>query len=142
MSNPQKLQAAMKYAMANRPKVGGFPFLAECLRQAGALHNLWALPSTQSTYLMVEGAIVNQGTPLITGMAEIPAFNKMDLITALRTDQEGRSTFPEFLLASWKAGVVRYDVDFLAHKVVYFGAHDESYEESYPSVEVGNIPFE
>lgn len=91
---------------------------------------------------MMDGAVVNQGTPLITGMTEIPAFNKADLITALRTDQEGRSTFPEFLLATWKAGVVRYDVDFFAHKVTYFGADDQSYEESYPLVDVGSIPFE
>jgi uncharacterized protein YbcV (DUF1398 family) len=31
----ESLQAAQKHAMAHRPKVGGFPFLAECLRRPG-----------------------------------------------------------------------------------------------------------
>ena len=48
----EKLQAAQKRAMAIRPKVGGFPYLAEVLRQAGVKRNLWFLPSCQSLYLM------------------------------------------------------------------------------------------
>lgn len=31
----ENLQAAQKHAMTIRPKVGGFPFLAETLRRAG-----------------------------------------------------------------------------------------------------------
>lgn len=134
----QKLQAAMKYAMANRPKVGGFPFLAECLRKAGVEKNVWSLPGAQSIYLTKEGAIVNQGTPLVSGMAEVPSFNEEALITALRTDQAGQSTFPEFLASAWKAGVVAYDVDFSARTVTYYGVQGEKYVESYPSVDVGN----
>ena len=44
--------------------------------------------------------------------------------------------FPEFLAASWHAGVVRYDVDFNAHTVAYYGCHGEEYVEAYPAVEV------
>jgi uncharacterized protein YbcV (DUF1398 family) len=51
-STIEKLQAAQKRAMAIRPKVGGFPYLAEVLRQAGVKRNLWFLPSCQSLYLM------------------------------------------------------------------------------------------
>lgn len=58
------------------------------------------------------------------------------LIRALRTDQAGQSTFPEFLKNSWEAGVVSYDVDFEARKVTYFGAQGESYTEAYPAVEL------
>jgi uncharacterized protein YbcV (DUF1398 family) len=39
------------------------------------------------------------------------------LISALRIDQAGKSTFPEFLAASWHAGIVRYDVDFQMRQV-------------------------
>lgn len=39
------LQAAHQRAMASRPRVGGFPFLAETLRQAGVTMNTWNLPS-------------------------------------------------------------------------------------------------
>jgi uncharacterized protein YbcV (DUF1398 family) len=35
----ENLQAAQKRAMAIRPKVGGFPVLAEVLRQAGVRRN-------------------------------------------------------------------------------------------------------
>jgi uncharacterized protein YbcV (DUF1398 family) len=54
----------------------------------------------------------------------------------LRTDQAGNSTFPEFLAASWKAGIVRYDVDFNARSVTYFGCNGEEYVEGYPGGEI------
>lgn len=131
-----KLTAAQKYAMSIRPSVGGFPVLAEVLRQADVLMNSWSLPSCQSTYLMKEGSVVQQGTPLVKGTHEIPKFDRQALINAIRTDQEGRSTFPEFLQSAWKAGVVGYDADFTGRKVTYYGASGESYLEEYPAVEV------
>ena len=54
----ENLEAAQKRALAIRPRVGGFPYLAETLRRAGC--------------------------------------------------------DSEFLAASWRGGVVRYDVDFTA----------------------------
>jgi uncharacterized protein YbcV (DUF1398 family) len=76
-----------------------------------------------------------QGVPLVSGSADVPAFNRKALITALRTDQAGESTFSEFLEASWRAGVVRYDVDFAARIVAYLGCNGEEYVEAYPAVE-------
>jgi uncharacterized protein YbcV (DUF1398 family) len=132
----ENLQAAQQRAVAIRPKVGGFPYLAEALRQAGVTRNLWSLPSCQSIFLTNDGPVVMQGTPLVSGTADVPAFDREALIQALRTDQGGKSTFPEFLAASWQAGVVRYDVDFTARTVAYYGAHGEQYVESYPAVEL------
>jgi uncharacterized protein YbcV (DUF1398 family) len=43
----------------------------------------------------------------------------------------------EFLEASWRAGVVRYDVDFAARTVAYHGCAGEEYIESYPEVSIG-----
>lgn len=131
-----KLIAAQKQAMSLRPKVGGFPVLAEVLRRAGVQLNSWSLPSCQSVFLMEEGAVVQQGTPLVTGTHEIPEFDRTALIKAIRADQEGRSTFPEFLAASWNAGVIGYDADFLQRKVTYYGTNGESYEEKYPAVDI------
>lgn len=125
--------------MANRPKIGGFPFLAECLRQAGVHRNIWALPGAQSIYVMEDVVLVQQGTPLMSGLAVVSVFDESALVTALRTDQSGRSTFPEFLLAAWNAGVVGYEVDFSAHTVMYYGARNEAYTESYPEVEVSGL---
>lgn len=132
----EKLQEAQQRAMAERPKIGGFPYLAETLRAAGVIRNLWFLPSCQSLYLTKDGSVVNQGTPLFIGAADVPAFDKEALIRALRIDQAGKSTFPEFLSAAWKAGVVRYEVDFTEHKVIYSGCYGEEYVEDYPAVEL------
>lgn len=142
MSPSQKrLQTALQYALAQRPKVGGFPFLAECLKQAGVLKNKWALPSTQSIYLMLDGVVVQQGNPLIQGWAEIPSFNEEALIHTLQKDQAGKSTFPEFLHAAWQAGVIEYEVDFVNRTVTYYGVGGESYTEAYPAVEVQDLQF-
>jgi uncharacterized protein YbcV (DUF1398 family) len=132
----ENLQAAQQRAMAGRPKVGGFPYLAETLRQAGVTRNLWFLPECESLYLTEHGPIVTQGTPRVTGTVDVPPFDREALITALRTDQAGKSTFPEFLGASWRAGVVRYDVDFAARKVAYYGSNGEGYVEEYPAVDL------
>lgn len=132
----ENLQAAQHRAMAIRPKVGGFPYLAEALRQAGVTRNLWFLPACQSIFLTNHGPVVMQGAPLLSGTADVPPFDRDALIKALRTDQAGESTFPEFLAASWHAGVVRYDVDFAARTVAYYGCNVEQYVESYPAVEL------
>jgi uncharacterized protein YbcV (DUF1398 family) len=130
------LQAAQKRAMAVRPKVGGFPYLAEVLRRAGVTKNLWFLPSCQSLYLTNDGPVAIPGTPLASGATDVPAFDREALIRALRTDQAGESTFPEFLAATWRAGVVRYDVDFAARNVAYYGCDGEAYIETYPAVDI------
>lgn len=129
-----KLEAAQKLAMANRPKVGGFPFLAETLRHAGVKKNTWTLPACESVYTMEGGAIVQLGTPLVVGTTQIPQFAEEALIRAIRSDQAGESTFPEFLQCAWDAGVVWYEVDFEQRTVVYGGAAGETYRESYPQV--------
>ena len=130
----ENLQAAQQRGMAGRPKVGGFPYLAETLRQAGVRRNHWTLPSCQSLFWTELGAVVIQGQPLISGMEDIPSFDREALVKAIRADQAGESTFPEFLAASWRAGVVRYDVDFEARVVRYYGCQDEEYVEEYPAV--------
>lgn len=133
----ENLEAAQKRAMAIRPRVSGFPYLAETLRRAGVARNLWSLPACQSIFLTDQGPVVIQGTPLVSGAADVPAFDREALIKTLRIDQAGESTFPEFLSASWRAGVVRYDVDFLERTVSYYGCNGEVYVEAYPAVEIG-----
>lgn len=130
------LQAAQQRGSAGRPKVGGFPYLAETLRRAGVTRNVWFLPACESLYLTADGPVVMQEHPLVTGAADVPPFDQNALIAALRVDQAGESTFPEFLSASWHAGVVRFDVDFNARAVTYYGCNGEAYSEQYSSVEL------
>jgi uncharacterized protein YbcV (DUF1398 family) len=137
MSNAiSNLQAAQQRAMAGRPKAGGFPYLAETLRRAGVTHNVWFLPACESLYLTHEGPVVVQDAPLVDGAVDVPRFDQQALLMALRRDQAGNSTFPEFLAASWRAGVIRYEVDFAERVVTYYGCNGESYLEQYPAVEV------
>jgi uncharacterized protein YbcV (DUF1398 family) len=128
----ENLQSAQQRAMAGRPKVGGFPYLAETLRRAGVTRNVWVLPACESLYLTTQGPVVMQGTPLVSGAVDVPSFNQAALIKALRTDPAGDSTFAEFLMAAWRAGVVRYAVDLVARTVTYEGCLGEEYLESYP----------
>lgn len=132
----EKLQQAQAKAMAIRPAVGGFPHLAETLRQAGVTRNIWTLPASQSVYMLDAGPVVVQGSPLVSGFADVPPFDQEALIRALRTDQAGNSTFPEFLMAAWQAGVVRYEADFEARTVLYQGVNGEEYVEEYPLVKI------
>jgi uncharacterized protein YbcV (DUF1398 family) len=119
-----------------RADINGFPYLAETLRQAGVTRNIWSLPAFQSLYLTELGPVVTIGAPLASGLVDVPPFDRDALIAALRTDQAGTSTCPEFLAASWRAGVVRYDVDFAARTVVYYGVNGEEYVEAYPAVDL------
>jgi uncharacterized protein YbcV (DUF1398 family) len=66
------LEAAQQRAMAGRPKVGGFPYLAETLRRAGVQYHHWFLPACQSLYLTQQGPVVSQGAPLFAGMSDVP----------------------------------------------------------------------
>jgi uncharacterized protein YbcV (DUF1398 family) len=78
-----------------------------------------------------------QGKPLVDGAADVPVFDERALIRALRVDQAGESTLPEFLDASWRAGVIRYDVNLEARTVAYQGCNGEEYIEAYPTVSIG-----
>ncbi len=128
------LQAAMERGATVRPKAGGFPYLAESLRQAGVTHCRMAVPANAFLYLTGHGNVVIQGEPLVTGFALTPQFDEASLIAALRADQAGETTFPEFVRACWHAGIVWYDVNTTARTCTYYGANGDSYTEDYPPV--------
>lgn len=123
-------------AAAIRPRVGGFPYLAEVLRQAGVTAYFFDVPSMSVIYATGEGDVLQPGLPLRTEKTLIPPFDELALVSALRADQNGQSTFPEFVEASFRAGVVRYEVDTAARTCSYFGVHGQRYVEHYPAVEV------
>lgn len=129
-----KLQAAQQQAMADMPPGAGFPYLAEVLRQAGVRTNTWWLPAMQSLYQTDLGPVLVPGTPLIDTMTEVPQFDRHALIEALRADQAGHTTFPEFASAAWNSGVLSYVVDLEKRTCTYFGSNGEQYIESYPAV--------
>ena len=131
----------MQFAFSNRPKIGGFPYLAECLKQAGVTKNVWFLPSANCLYYINKDLLANQGQPLIKQLTTVPIFDKDALIEAIRTDQSGKSTFPEFLTSIWNAGVITYVVDFTNRTTTYLGSHNESYCEDYPAVVVTGLEF-
>lgn len=136
MKLQKNLQNAMSKSEKVRPKIGGFPYLAECLREEGFIKNTWYLPSGDSFYFSKEDSLVIPGKSLIEDITVYPSYSEEELIRALRTDQAGKSTFPEFLMNTWKSGVVKYEVNFIDRYVVYYGANGEEYKEIYPAVEI------
>jgi len=129
-------KAAQERASAVRPKVGGFPYLAEALRQAGVNRYHHTVAADASLYLTDAGSVVTQGQPILDGMADVAPWDREALVAAIRTDQAGRSTYPQFAQACWAAGVVRYEVDLTARTCTYHGATGEHYVESYPHVDI------
>lgn len=127
---------AQRRAAEIRPAVGGFPVTAEVLRQAGIRRNEWTLPAAQSVYLTDAGAVVQTAPGVIVAIGDVPAFDRDAVIDALRADQAGRTTFPQFLDAIWSAGVTGYVVDFDQRTATYSGIDCETYVENYPLVEV------
>lgn len=130
----EKILNAQAMAQNAPPELRGFPYLAEQLRKAGIKKNIWYLPSCESIYFSEQGAVVIPGKNLLQSPTEVPIFQREMLIEALRKDQAGKSSFFEFLNSAWKAGVVRYVVDFENRTVIYYGIQEESYCESYPSI--------
>jgi uncharacterized protein YbcV (DUF1398 family) len=124
----QTVMAAQEKAAHIRPKVGGYPYLAEVMRQAGVRRFFFNVPASCGHFVFDDGAVVQ--------LNAVPTFDEEALIRALRRDQAGESTFPEFVEASWTAGVVSYLADFTARTVTYFGELGESYVEEIPAVEV------
>jgi uncharacterized protein YbcV (DUF1398 family) len=130
------LRTAHERAAALRPRSHGFPHLAEVLRQAGVNSYHHSIPSGTTLYLTDAGPVVMQGDPVVAGMADVASWNREALVTAIRTDQAGNSSYPQFAQSCWEAGVVHYDVDLLGRTCTYAGAAGEQYVESYPRVEV------
>lgn len=128
------MHTALARAAAVRPKVGGFPYLAEVLRQAGVSRCRMALPSNAMLYLTAAGPVVVQEEPLCTGPVEAAPFDRAALITALRADQAGETDFPEFVQGCRQAGMLWYDVDLDARTCTYYGAEGDSYTENYAAV--------
>lgn len=130
------ISKAYQWAIANRPKVNGYPYLAEALRQVEVNRYVYSLPSCQCIFFSSQGNVVTQMDAIKVGMCDVPRFDEDALIKQLRISQEGESTFPEFLRGAWEAGVVSYEADLQERKVTYYGAQGESYVEKYPFVEV------
>ncbi len=135
-----KVAAATAYGTSVRPKVGGFPYLAEAMRQAGITKNYFDVPSMSMVFVTDEGDVLRPGVPLYNEPVVVPQFDKAALMAALRADQQGNSTFPEFVEASFRAGVIRYEVSTAARACTYFGARGEQYVENYPAVELPSTP--
>lgn len=131
-----RIANAYQWALANRPKVNGFPHLAEALRQAGAIRYIVTLPSCQTIYFTNEGSVVAPTEALVKGLSEVPHFNRDAFVAILRKSQAGETTFPEFLKGTWENGVIHYEADLISRKVSYYGSDGESYTEDYPAVTI------
>jgi uncharacterized protein YbcV (DUF1398 family) len=132
----ETITAASERGTAVRPKVGGFPYLAQALREAGVTKYYFDVPSMTVIYATEHGDMLQPGRLIRSERMVVPAYDVAALIDAIRVDQRGESTFPEFVEASFQAGVIRFEVDTAARTCTYFGTHGDAYIEEYPAVEL------
>jgi uncharacterized protein YbcV (DUF1398 family) len=130
------IQNAQRKAAEIRPRVGGFPVLAEVLCQAGIRRHERTLPAGQTVYVTDTGVVIEPAMSLVSEMSDVPAFDRDAVIDAIRADQAGHTTFPEFLAAIWTAGITSYVVDLDQRTVTYAGTDDTPHVERYPAVEI------
>ena len=130
------MTAAQARAARVRPKVGGFPYLAEVFRQAGVTNCYYTVPSMTALYITTSGSVVQQDKPIVTEMVDVPGFNEANLVAAINVDKAGDCTFTEFVEALWRAGATGYQIDFVARTCTYFGVAGERYLESYNEVDL------
>ncbi len=139
MSVVDTITAAQVRGAELRPKVGGFPYLAESLRLAGVTRIDVTVPSWTTVLTTAEGSVVQQGTPMTSGATQVPPFDQDAFLVGLRSDQEGRITFPEWMEATWRAGVLWYEVDLDARACTYRSPAGDEYVEHYPAVELPTV---
>lgn len=130
------LNAALGEAAARRPTVGGFPYFAETLHRNGVHQFTYWLPAMQCLYRTDLGAVLTQDAPLHQGIHDVPEFDEAALVSALRADQAGQTTFPEFAEAAWRAGVVHFVVDLDERSCTYVGLDGQTYVERFAAVAV------
>ncbi|UAN43327.1 DUF1398 family protein (plasmid) [Enterobacter sp. JBIWA008] len=138
-NNVKRILAALDAARQLPVREGHFPHLANLLHRTGILSNTWTLPGCQSIYETQEGCVVIPGEPLLNSPVDVPPFSDKKLMTAICEDQAGNTTFREFLMRIWQAGVVSYRVDFVSRTVTYYGLNGDIWEENYPDVTAGQF---
>jgi uncharacterized protein YbcV (DUF1398 family) len=130
------ITTAQAQGAAARPDTNGFPVLAESLRRAGVTRIEVTVPAWTTVLTTERGSIIQQGAPMMSGSAEVPAFDRAGFVASLRAEQEGRLTYPEWMAATWHAGVVWYVVDLAARTCTYRSPAGDHYVEDYPAVEL------
>ena len=128
------VRSALARAGAVRPKVNGFPYFAEALREAAITAIETSIAAGGSVYHLTGGSVAQPFEPIAETAVAVPNWDETALIAAIRADQAGRSTFPEFLRAAWNAGVIGYRVDLTERTCTYAGTATRTYVETYPAV--------
>lgn len=140
MSLVETITRAQERGAAIRPTAGGFPYLAESLRRAGVTRITVTVPSWTTVLATARGSVVQQGTPMTAATTEVPPFDLDAFVAALRANQEGHNTYPEWMEATWRAGVVWYEVDLAARTCTYHSPAGDTYVEDYPAVDITPAP--
>jgi uncharacterized protein YbcV (DUF1398 family) len=132
-----RLVEAQALAAAVRPRVGGFPYLAEALRQAGIERHRYVVPAGLGVFSSGVGTAVQQSIPIVSGVESTARWDVSALVAALRADQAGRTSFPRFAEACWEAGVLEFEVDLIARTCTYRGSGaDDVLVEHYSAVDL------
>lgn len=88
MSVIASIDVANAHAMAVRPPVGGFPYLAEAMRAAGVEKYLFDVPTMTALYLTDQGDLIRPGRTYMDA-SPLPATDRSDGITVLHSPRRG-----------------------------------------------------
>src|ERR1700761_515169 len=87
---------AQRRGAAARPRINGFPYYAEALREAGITAVETSVATGGSIYHLPDGAVAQPSDPAAGPVSPVPEWDEKALIAAIRADQAGQTTFPEF----------------------------------------------
>jgi uncharacterized protein YbcV (DUF1398 family) len=93
-------------------------------KHGDGLADSWSLHASQSLFLTNHEPVVVQKASLVSGTADVPAFDREALIRLCESIRPAKH-ISVFLAATWRAGVVPYEVDFAAPTAVYAGCNGE-----------------
>lgn len=126
--NPEALAECMKLSFADAP----FPRVVEKLAGLGVTGYAADLITLRNTYYDGAGGTADEPMPLLDPPMVAGAFDTAAVEASVRSIQQQRIGYDEFLRGIMRAGCARYSVYISGRKVMYFGRDGEVYTDPFP----------
>ncbi len=110
-----------------------FPEVVKRLAGTGVERYCADLVRLEKYYYSADGQNLIEAIPLKNAPKIGGAFGLEEVREAVRTIQQGKIDYPEFLRRIMKAGVVYYDVFIDGRRVIYTGRNGDFHVEHFPA---------
>lgn len=109
-----------------------FPQVVQRLVQTGVERYCTDLVRLEKFYYAADGQALTETIPLKDAPKIGDTFQMAQVQEAIRSIQQGKIDYPEFLKRIMKAGVVYYDVFVDGKRVIYTGRNGDFHVEHFP----------